>query len=102
MFAGILSSMGHALFRRDLWFTNYARSPWDHCWTLVLLPNRVAPTCHRKGPSENAKLDVSFSLGLLGWIGHFKGSFAALVVGEYSTAALSSVLVLAERRKGKT
>lgn len=43
-----------------------------------------------------------FSWGLLGWIGHFKSSFAALVVGEYSTAALCSILVLAERSKVKT
>ncbi|KAG5605995.1 hypothetical protein H5410_027487 [Solanum commersonii] len=59
---GILLAMGHAGFRCYLWFTNYARSLGDHCWTSLLLLNRVASTCYREELAEDTNLGVSFLL----------------------------------------
>jgi len=65
--AGILLAMGHAGFRCYLWFTNYARSLGDHCWTSLLLLNRVASTCYREELAEDTNLGVSFLLQFDQW-----------------------------------
>jgi hypothetical protein len=59
-FAGVLSSMGYALNRCDIWITINARPSGYHGWTSILLLCSVAPSRHRKELPQDSEMGVSF------------------------------------------
>lgn len=95
--AGILLTMGHAMFGCSFWLSNCARFVGYHSWTSVLFLGCVASTCHGEKHVEDSAVAVSFLYNLFGMVLQpinksvvsFKHIFTSIMCMQFTLALLT-------------